>query len=88
MTYSNMLILHVPDALEYAPTNGIAKIFGGSLGVNVAEVHGPVHGLDAAHAISHVAGVQHINRGKPCTTVLSKGREAGLLRCHRLLGDQ
>lgn len=88
ITYSNMLILHVPDALEHASTNGVTKILGCGLGVDVAEVHGPVHGLNTAHAICHVAGVQHINGRELGASVLSKWRKIRLLRCHRLLGNQ
>ena len=52
-----MLILHVPNALQYSPPDSIAQVLGGSLGVDVPEVDRPVQCLisiqttKAVHAV-------------------------------------
>ena len=40
-----MLILHVPDALQHTSPDPIARVLGGGLGVDVAEVDCPVQRL-------------------------------------------
>lgn len=44
-TYCNVLILHVPDALQHTSPNGITQVLSGSLGVNVPEIDRPVQRL-------------------------------------------
>ena len=43
-TYRDVLILHVPDALQHPSPDSIAQVLGGSLRVNVPEVNGPFNG--------------------------------------------
>lgn len=56
-TYCNMLILHVPDALQHTSPDGITQVLGGGLGVDVPEIDRPVQRLvsvqttKAAHTI-------------------------------------
>jgi hypothetical protein len=41
-TYGNMLVLHVPYALQHTTANRIAQILRCCLRMNISEVHGPV----------------------------------------------
>ena len=38
-----MLVLHVHDALLHTSTNGVAQILSRHLGMDVAEINGPVY---------------------------------------------
>lgn len=77
-----MLVLHIPDALQDAPANGIAEVLGRGLRVDIPEIDSSVHCLDTArHAIAH-----HVNAKARCGHV-TEGREPVLL-AHGLLGDE
>ena len=60
MTYRDVFILHVPDALQHSSPDSIAQVLGGGLGVDVPEVNGPIQRLvsvqttKAVHAIHAV----------------------------------
>lgn len=41
--YNDMLVLHIPDAMQHTSANGIAKILRRRLAVDVAEVRCPVY---------------------------------------------
>ena len=60
-TYRNMLILHVPDALQHTSPDGVAQVLGGGLGVDVAEVDGPVQRLVSVQATEAVHTVHTIH---------------------------
>lgn len=42
-----MFISHVPNTLQHAAANRITQILSRSFGVDVTEIHGPVHACDA-----------------------------------------
>ena len=41
--YSDMLVLHVPDALQHTSTDGVAQILRRRLGMDVAEINCSVY---------------------------------------------
>lgn len=53
-TYCNVLVLHVPDALQHASPDGIAQVLGGGLGVDVTKIDGPVQCLVSVQATEAV----------------------------------
>jgi hypothetical protein len=97
-TYCNMLILHVPDALQHTSPDGIAQVLSGGLGVNVPEVDRPVQRLvsaqsaEAVHAVHPVHAIhaskvrserQVGGHGRPEVALVLHGRE-GCLSDERL----
>jgi len=82
-----VLVLHIPDALQDTAANGIAQVFWSGLWVDITQIHGPVHGLNPAHTIGHVASVHHVDGCEWCTPI-RRERKVGLLRRHCLLGNE
>jgi hypothetical protein len=86
-TYRNVLILHVPDALQHASPDGITQVLSGGLGVNVPEIDRPVQRLvsvqtaKAVHAI-HAPEVRSERQvgghGRPEAALGGDGREGSL----------
>ena len=86
-TYCNVLILHVPDALQDTSSDSIAQVLGGSLGVDVPEIDRPVQRLisiqttKAVHAI-HAPEVRSERQvgchGRPEVALGGDGREGSL----------
>ena len=55
-----MLVLHVPQALKYTTTNGIAQVLRRRLWVYVAQVHRPVQPLATCEALERVGRKRHV----------------------------
>lgn len=82
LTYSNVFILHIPNALQHSTANCIAKIFGRSLWMNVTQIHCPVHALNALNA-AHTISIHHFHWVKS-SGIWREWREGGLRRHARL----
>ena len=76
-----MLVLHVPNALQNTPTDGIAQILSCSLWVNVPKIHRPIQTLGASHTL-HSVGREWREGGKwrACVSTRWYWREARCLR--------
>jgi len=54
-THSNVLVLHVSNALQDTSTNGITQILSRRLRMDVPEVHCPVQALRTCHTLHSIA---------------------------------
>ncbi len=70
MTYSNMLLWHISDALQHTTPNSITQILRRRLRVNVTQINSSVHSLGGRKSTCH------IHRGERCRSVC-EGRETG-----------
>jgi len=85
--YRDVLILHVPDALQHPSPDGIAKVLGGSLGVDVPEVNGPIQRLVSVQAAKPIHAIHASELGserqvrghwRPEVALILHGREGSL----------
>lgn len=72
-THGNVLVLHVPNALQHAATDGIAQVLRRRLRVDVTQVDGPVQALGAGETSARKTS-QAVGE---CRRVRAKRREAG-----------
>ena len=84
-----MLILHVPDALQYTSANGVAQILRRRIGVDIAEINGPIH--PRTTCCSTRAGSHHgvdVGRREPArgSRAVPKRGKDGSLRGDECLG--
>ena len=85
-TYSNMFILHIPNALQHPTADSIAEIFSCCLRMDVTQVHRPIHALKALNAV-HTIGIHHFYWVES-RTIWSEWREVSLLRSHSRLRNK
>jgi len=69
-----VLVLHIPDALQDTAPDGVAQIFRSCLRVNVTQIYRPIHGLNTAHTVGHVASVHHVDRCEWGTPIRREGK--------------
>ena len=96
--YRNVLILHVPDALQYTTPDSVTQVLGGGLGVDVPKVNCPVQRLVSVQATKAVHPVHPVHpihtskvggegqvggHGRPEVALTLDGRE-GSVRDERL----
>ena len=59
-TYSNVLILHIPQALQDTSTNSIAQILSGRFGMNISKINSSVQALGTSETLKGISREGHI----------------------------